>query len=115
MTIRHFLEFNDLSADELDYLFERTRIIKMRFKRYEPYQPLADRSLVMIFEKASTRTRLSFEAGMAQLGGNPIFMNTRESQLGRGEPAEDAARVVSRMCDLVLSRTFEPTVVDPSA
>ncbi|MEZ5649631.1 MAG: ornithine carbamoyltransferase [Burkholderiaceae bacterium] len=112
MEPRHFLQFNDLSAQELAYLFERTRLIKTRYKRYEPYQPLADRSLVMIFEKASTRTRLSFEAGMAQLGGHAIFMSTRDSQLGRGEPVEDAARVVSRMCDLVMIRTFEQSVVE---
>ena len=68
---RHFLQFNDLSRKELDYLFQRTRWIKERFKGYERYWPLADRTLVMIFEKASTRTRLSFEAGMQQLGDSP--------------------------------------------
>ena len=67
--VKHFLQFKDLSRGELEYLFERTRIIKERFKRYEKYWPLEDRTLVMIFEKASTRTRLSFEAGMHQLGG----------------------------------------------
>lgn len=112
MTLKHYLQFNDLTRDEYDHVFERTRVIKDRFKRYERYHPLADRSLVMIFEKASTRTRLSFEAGMAQLGGQPIYMNTRDSQLGRGEPVEDAARVVSRMCDLVMIRTFEQDIVE---
>jgi ornithine carbamoyltransferase len=73
------------------------RWIKDRFKRYETYHPLADRTLVMMFEKASTRTRLSFEAGMHQLGGAAIYLNTRDSQLGRGEPVEDAAQVMSRM------------------
>ena len=68
MTIRHFLQFRDLSRDELGYLFERTGWIKARFKRYERYWPLADRTLVMIFEKQSTRTRLSFEAGIRQNG-----------------------------------------------
>ncbi len=110
--IKHYLQFNDFDRGEYDHLFERTRIIKDRFKRYERYHPLADRSLVMIFEKASTRTRLSFEAGMAQLGGQPIYMNTRDSQLGRGEPVEDAAKVVSRMCDLVMIRTFDQTTVE---
>jgi ornithine carbamoyltransferase len=112
MTVRHFLQFKDLSRSEIEYLFERTRVIKDRFKRYETYHPLRDRSLVMIFEKASTRTRLSFEAGIQQLGGNAIYMNTRDSQLGRGEPVEDAAQVISRMCDMVMIRTYEQTIVE---
>jgi ornithine carbamoyltransferase len=110
--MRHFLQFKDFSAEEFAYLFERTALIKAKFKRYETHHPLADRSLVMIFEKASTRTRLSFEAGMQQLGGSAIYMNTRDSQLGRGEPVEDAAQVISRMCDLVMIRTFEQSIID---
>ncbi len=112
MPIKHFLRFDDFSREELDYLFARTRFIKDRFKRYQAYHPLADRTLVMIFEKASTRTRLSFEAGMHQLGGAAIYLNTRDSQLGRGEPVEDAAQVISRMCDIVMIRTFEQTIVE---
>ena len=112
MTIKHFLQFKDLSRDELNYLFERTRIIKERFKRYEKYWPLEDRTLVMIFEKASTRTRLSFEAGMHQLGGSAIYLNTRDSQLGRGEPVEDAGQVISRMSDIVMIRTFEQDIIE---
>ena len=112
MKLRHFLQFRDLNRDEILHLFERTRLIKDRFKRYEPYHPLADRTLVMIFEKASTRTRLSFEAGMHQLGGAAIYLNTRDSQLGRGEPVEDAAQVISRMCDLVMIRTFEQEIIE---
>ncbi|HMC12984.1 MAG TPA: ornithine carbamoyltransferase, partial [Gallionellaceae bacterium] len=104
--IKHFLQFNDLSLEELEYIFERTRIIKQRFKAYQPYHPLADRTLVMIFEKNSTRTRLSFEAGIQQLGGSAIYLNTRDTQLGRGEPVEDAAQVISRMSDIVMIRTF---------
>ena len=111
-TLRHFLQFKDLSKSDLEYLFERTRIIKDRFKRYVRHMPLQDRTLVMIFEKASTRTRLSFEAGMHQLGGAAIYLNTRDTQLGRGEPVEDAAQVISRMCDLVMIRTFEQNVVE---
>jgi ornithine carbamoyltransferase len=110
--IRHFLQFRDFSREEIEHLFVRTRVIKDRFKRYEPYHPLVDRSLVMIFEKASTRTRLSFEAGFQQLGGNAIYLNTRDSQLGRGEPVEDAAQVISRMCDLVMIRTFEQSIIE---
>ena len=109
---KHFLQFNDLTRAEYEYLFERTRWIKERYKRYQRYWPLADRALVMIFEKASTRTRLSFEAGMQQLGGSAIYLNTRDSQLGRGEPVEDAAQVISRMSDLVMIRTFEQEIIE---
>ncbi len=112
MQIRHYLQFNDFTRDEYEHLFARTRWIKERFKQYERYWPLEDRTLVMIFEKQSTRTRLSFEAGMHQLGGAAIYLNTRDSQLGRGEPVEDAAQVISRMCDLVMIRTFEQDIVD---
>ncbi len=112
MAIKHFLQFKDLSRDEFEYLFERTRWIKHQFKAYQQYWPLVDRTLVMIFEKASTRTRLSFEAGVQQLGGSAIYLNTRDSQLGRGEPVEDAAQVISRMSDLVMIRTFEQSIVE---
>ncbi len=110
--LRHFLQFKDLSRDELHYLFERTRVIKARFKRYQPYHPLNDRTLAMIFEKSSTRTRLSFEAGMHQLGGSAIYLNTRDTQLGRGEPVEDAGEVISRMVDIVMIRTFEQEIIE---
>jgi len=109
---RHFLQFNDFSRAEFDYLFERARWIKGQFKSYKQYWPLTDRTLVMIFEKASTRTRLSFEAGMQQLGGSAIYLNTRDSQLGRGEPVEDAAQVISRMSDIVMIRTFEQEIIE---
>lgn len=112
MTIKHFLQFNDLNLDELNHIFERTRWIKEQFKAYQQYWPLSDRTLVMIFEKASTRTRLSFEAGMQQLGGSAIYLNTRDSQLGRGEPVEDAAQVISRMSDIVMIRTFEQDIIE---
>ena len=111
-TPRHFLQFRDLARQELEHVFERTRWIKAKFKRYEQYWPLVDRTLVMIFEKQSTRTRLSFEAGMHQLGGAAIFLSTRDSQLGRGEPVEDAGEVISRMCDIVMIRTFEQAIVE---
>ena len=110
--VKHFLQFKDLSREELGHLFTRTRVIKDRFKRYQPYHPLADRSLAMIFEKNSTRTRLSFEAGMHQLGGSAIYLNTRDTQLGRGEPVEDAAEVISRMVDAVMIRTFEQDIIE---
>ena len=110
--VRHYLQFNDFSREEYAYVFERARWIKAQFKAYQRYWPLQDRTLVMIFEKASTRTRLSFETGIQQLGGLAIYMNTRDSQLGRGEPVEDAAQVISRMCDMVMIRTFEQTIVE---
>src|SRR5688572_17304416 len=97
MAVRHFLQFKDFSLDELEHVFARTRWIKDKFKRYERYWPLEDRTLAMIFEKPSTRTRMSFEAGMHQLGGAAIYLYTRDSQLGRGESVEDAAQVISRM------------------
>ena len=106
MTIRHFLQFSDLSAEEYGWLFQRAAIIKKKFKSYEKYHPLADRTLAMIFEKASTRTRVSFEAGMYQLGGSVVHLTTGDSQLGRAEPIEDSAKVISRMVDLVMIRTF---------
>ncbi len=112
MAIKHFLQFNDLTADELNHVFARTAWIKSQFKAYKQYWPLQDRTLVMIFEKASTRTRLSFEAGMHQLGGSAIYLNTRDSQLGRGEPVEDAAQVISRMSDIVMIRTFEQSIIE---
>lgn len=109
---KHFLQLKDFSREELEHVFARTRWIKDKFKRYEPYHPLFDRTLVMIFEKQSTRTRLSFEAGMHQLGGAAIYLNTRDTQLGRGEPVEDAAEVISRMCDIVMIRTFEQDIIE---
>ncbi len=112
MKARHFLQFRDFSREEFEHVFERTRWIKGEFKAYRQYWPLVDRTMVMIFEKQSTRTRLSFEAGMHQLGGAAIFLSTRDSQLGRGEPVEDAAQVISRMCDVVMIRTFEQDIVE---
>ena len=112
MQVKHFLQFNDFSKEEIQSLFEKTKIIKEKFKTYQKYWPLEDRTLVMIFEKASTRTRLSFESGMHQMGGTAIYLNTRDSQLGRGEPVEDAAQVISRMCDIVMIRTFEQDIIE---
>jgi ornithine carbamoyltransferase len=112
MAIKHYLQFSDFTLAEYEHVIERTRVIKRKFKNYEPYHPLADRTLVMVFEKNSTRTRLSFEAGMHQLGGAAIYLNTRDSQLGRGEPVEDAAQVMSRMCDIIMIRTFGQEIID---
>lgn len=115
MAIKHYLQFSDLAADEYAWLFERAAVIKKKFKAYEKYHPLADRTLAMIFEKASTRTRVSFEAGMYQLGGSVLNLTTGDSQLGRAEPIEDTARVISRMVDIVMIRTFGQERIDKFA
>ena len=112
MDVRHYLQFKDFTPEEYAYLFGRTRWIKQKFKRYETYHPLHDRTLAMVFEKHSTRTRVSFEAGMHQLGGSVITLMTRDTQMGRGEPIEDVARVISRMVDIVMIRTFEQDIIE---
>ncbi len=114
MSIRHFLQFKDLNADEYGHLLRRASFIKAKFKAVEKYQPFADpdRTLAMIFEKASTRTRVSFEAGMYQMGGSVVHLTTGDSQLGRAEPIEDSARVISRMVDIVMIRTFEQDKIE---
>jgi ornithine carbamoyltransferase len=113
--IKHYLQFKDFRAEEYAYLFERAATIKTRFKNYEKYTPLVDRTLAMIFEKASTRTRVSFEAGMYQMGGSVVNLTTGDSQLGRAEPIEDSARVISRMVDIVMIRTYEQAKLDAFA
>ncbi len=110
--VRHYLQFADFSADDYAYLLERTAFLKAKFKRYETWHPLHDRTLAMIFEKNSTRTRLSFEAGIHQLGGHAVFLNTKDTQLGRGEPVEDAAQVISRMTDIIMIRTFGQDIIE---
>ena len=112
MEIRHFLQLKDFTRPEFEHVFERTRWIKSQFKQYLTYHPLRDRTLAMVFEKQSTRTRVSFEAGMHQLGGSAINLSTRETQLGRGEPIEDVARVITRMVDIVMIRTFEQDIIE---
>ena len=110
--VRHYLQFADFSADEYAYLLQRAEFLKAKFKRYETWHPLHDRTLAMIFEKNSTRTRLSFEAGIHQLGGHAVFLNTKDTQLGRGEPVEDAAQVISRMTDIIMIRTFGQDIIE---
>ncbi|MBA4267143.1 MAG: ornithine carbamoyltransferase, partial [Comamonadaceae bacterium] len=117
MNLKHYLQFKDLNADEYAYLFTRAAFIKAKFKAFEKHQPFADpdRTLAMIFEKASTRTRVSFEAGMYQLGGSVVHLTTGDSQLGRAEPIEDSAKVISRMVDLVMIRTYEQSKIEAFA
>ena len=110
--MRHFLENFNFSVDSYHEIFNRTKFLKNKFKNHESHNFLNGKTLVMIFEKQSTRTRLSFEAGMFQLGGHSIYLNTRDSQLGRGEPIEDAAQVISRMSDIVMIRTHEHETIE---
>lgn len=106
MSARHFLSMMDCTPAELVSLIRRGMELKDLRNRGVLFEPLKNRVLGMIFEKASTRTRISFEAGMIQLGGQAIFLSPRDTQLGRGEPIGDAAQVMSRMLDVVMIRTF---------
>ncbi|MBW5800549.1 ornithine carbamoyltransferase [Halomonas elongata] len=107
MATRHFLTLLDLSPEESRYLVQRAISIKNGLKTHGPtYAPFANRTLAMIFEKSSTRTRVSFETAMAQFGGHALFLSPRDTQLGRGEPIGDTARVLAEMVDIVMIRTF---------
>src|SRR5690606_21036202 len=112
MTVRHFLSLMNCTPAGLAGLLKRGISLKSLHRQGVVYEPLKNRVLGMIFEKASTRTRVSFEAGMIQLGGQAIFLSPRDTQLGRGEPIEDSARVLSRMCDAVMIRTFAHSTLD---
>ncbi len=111
MKPRHFITLNDLNADELRSIIQRAIELKALRDNDEVYQPLKNKVLAMIFEKSSTRTRISFEAGMAQFGGTALFLSPRDTQLGRGEPIEDSARVISRMVDGIMLRTNDHETV----
>ena len=107
MKPRHFLTLDSLTHDELQAILNRAHALKKQFINKDYESTLSNRVLGMIFEKSSTRTRVSFEAGMAQLGGHAIYLAPTGTQIGRGEPIEDTARVLSRMVDCVMLRTFE--------
>jgi len=109
---RHFLSLLDLSPEELRDLLKRAIELKRMHYARDIHTPLEHRTLAMVFEKSSTRTRVSFEAGMAQLGGHALFLSPRDTQLGRGEPVEDSARVLSRMVDCVMIRTYSQETVE---
>ncbi|MGB2336426.1 MAG: ornithine carbamoyltransferase [Alcanivorax sp.] len=104
---RHFLTLTDLTPDELGYLIQRAIELKTMLRNGQNHEPLKGKTLGMIFEKSSTRTRVSFEVAMTHFGGSSIFLSPRDTQLGRGEPIEDSARVLSRMVDAVMIRTFD--------
>ncbi len=112
MALRHFLTLRDLSTLELNRILERAQELKRMQHEHQVYQPFVGKVMGMIFEKSSTRTRVSFEAGMSQFGGSAIFLSSRDTQLGRGEPIEDSARVISSMLDIVMIRTFGHDIVE---
>jgi ornithine carbamoyltransferase len=111
MKPRHFLTLMDLRPVELEGLIRRASELKTLRQRGEPHRPLVGRTMAMIFEKSSTRTRVSFESGMAQLGGSSLFLSPRDTHLGRGEPVEDTARVMSRMVDVIVIRANAHSMV----
>ena len=112
---RHFLTLLDLSSEELRNLLHRAIELKAILKKGEHYAPFQYKTLAMLFDKSSTRTRVSFETGMAQFGGHALFLSSKDTQLGRGEPVEDSARVLSRMVDIVMIRTFAHETVEKFA
>lgn len=115
MSVRHFLTLMDISPEEFRRLIQRAIELKAMVKRGEIYEPLKNKVLGMVFEKSSTRTRVSFETGMIQFGGQAIFLSPRDTQLGRGEPIEDSAQVLSRMLDVIMIRTYEHEKIETFA
>jgi len=113
--MRHFLTLMDLSPAELTQLIHRAVELKKMHQQGIVYEPLKNKVLAMIFEKSSTRTRVSFESAMVQFGGGSIFLSPDDTQLGRGEPVEDSARVISSMVDAVMIRTFEHQKIETFA
>lgn len=112
---RHFLALNQFTKEELDGLFTLTRELKDKQKQGVPHRLLEGKSVALIFEKSSTRTRVSFEVGVAQLGAHPLFISSATSQMGRGEPIKDTARVMARYCDGVMIRTYGQEIVEEFA
>jgi len=109
---RHFLSLLDISSDELRSILMRAIELKRILHSGESYTPFNNKTLAMLFDKSSTRTRVSFEAGMAQFGGHALFLSSKDTQLGRGEPVEDTARVLSRMVDIIMIRTFAHETIE---
>ncbi len=112
---RDFTKFLDITKKECQYLLERAKDLKQLRIAGKEYKPLAGKSLAMIFEKASTRTRISFEVGIYELGGQGIFLSPGETQIGRGEPIKDTARVLERYVDAIMIRTYSQDVVEELA
>jgi ornithine carbamoyltransferase len=112
---RHFLALHDYTKAELDSLFSLARELKEQRQKGIEHRLLAGKTLAMIFEKSSTRTRVSFEAGIFHLGGHGLFISTKDSQMGRGEPIKDTARCMARYCDGVMIRTYGQEIVEEFA
>ena len=112
---KHFLALNQFTKQELDGIFDLTRELKAKQKKGIEHHLLKGKTLAMIFEKSSTRTRVSFEAGIFQLGGHGLFISTKDSQMGRGEPIKDTARCMARYCDGVMIRTYGQEIVEEFA
>lgn len=112
MSTRHFLTLRDISTSELNTIIQRAITLKKERHADQQHPTLAGKTLGMIFEKSSTRTRVSFEAGIAQLGGYGLFLSSNDTQLGRGEPIEDSARVISSMVDIIMIRTYGHDIVE---
>ena len=115
MSVKHFLTLSDFSASELQQLIDHAITVKTDFKAGKSHTPLQGKTLAMLFEKSSTRTRVSFEVGMAQLGGSSLFLSPNDTQLGRGEPIEDTAKVISSMVDGIMIRTHAHSKVESLA
>jgi len=115
MSVKHFRNLLDLESQELRQIISRATELKAMLAEGVPHEFLKNKSLAMIFEKSSTRTRVSFEVGMTQFGGSAIFLSPADSQLGRGEPVPDTARVLSRMVDAIMVRTFKQETVESLA
>jgi ornithine carbamoyltransferase len=112
MAPRHFLTLKDLSKEELKKILSRAAQLKEEQRKNILYQPFIGKVMAMIFEKSSTRTRVSFETGMAQLGGSALFLSPNDTQLGRGECEEDSARVISSMVDVIMMRTYNQNYIE---
>lgn len=113
--MKHFLKLLDLSKEEIIELLNIADQLKYEYKNGIPHRKLEGKTLAMIFEKSSTRTRVSFESGMYQLGGHPLVLSSSDLQMGRGEPIDDTARVLSRYCDAIMIRTFSQDEVEKLA
>ena len=113
--IRHLLKLADLTPEQILDILNLADQLKYERKHGIPHPLLAGKTLGMIFQKSSTRTRVSFEVGMSQLGGNALFLSSRDLQIGRGEPVEDTARVLSRYLDGIMIRTFAQQEVEDLA
>src|SRR5210317_999187 len=109
MAVQHFLTLNDLPVNDIHAIVQRATELKSSGQQGKP---LAGRTLALIFDKSSTRTRVAFEVAMTRLGGSSLFLSNKDSQLGRGETPEDSARVLTRMVDVIAIRTFEHSMLE---